>query len=337
MFKLSEGNIVTLSGSIANVAHLERWHRPNHWTAVLFHHLTDGITWRADDPLIRGLNADMPSNAFKDRIRWLAERYAIVSLDAVLGLVPRRSKKRRLLICFDDGYASVADLAAPILREIGVPWCLFINPSSVGSSILPVDNQVAYVVNVHGLGPLSEAAGRPVASIADFIGNYLATQSPERRRNIVDGLAHSVGIDPSDLARKSALHLTEAQVRQLANEGVEIGNHTLDHVHCRALDATSSRLQIEESAKEVARISGKPVRTFAYPYGWRADATELARFAVVNSGHQCAFLVHNQTNNGTTDRYGLYRIDLGEMSDSRAALELEVLPRMRALVAGLRG
>src|SRR5262249_30092843 len=118
--------------------------------------------------------------------------------------------------------------------------------------------------------------------------------------------------------------------------GVEIGNHTFDHVHCRSLDQATAEIQIGENARLVENMSGKPVRAFAYPYGSLHDATTLARAVVRNSGHQCAFVVQNRTNSFRTDKYALYRVDLGEMEDSRAALELEVLPRLRHVMAGLR-
>jgi len=325
-----------LVGHLANQVHLEKWAGQGRWLAVLFHHVTDGSKWRADDPLIRGLNIDITIDAFKERIRWLTDRYEIVSLNSIVGPVPLRTNRPKLLICFDDGYSSVFELAAPILNDHGVPWCFFINPRFVGNAALPVDNIVAYIANVHGIERLSELAETPLDTARAFIGGYLSKMSPPQRQKVIQGLTAKLNIDTNALARKSRLYIEEFQIRALADSGVEIGNHTFDHVHCRALDSISAADQIEVSAREVERMSGRPVRAFAYPYGTMIDATAVARRAVKNSGHKCAFVTHNRANYSRTDRYALYRVNFDEMDDARAILELEVLPRIRAAVAGIR-
>lgn len=325
-----------LFGHLANHAHLEKWARQDRWLAVLFHHITDGSKWRSDDPLIRGLNVDISFDAFKHRIRWLMERYEIISLNSVIAQKPLRKNRPRLLICFDDGYASVFELAAPILQDLGLPWCFFINPGFIGNTALPVDNIVAYVANVHGTEPLSDLARRPIKSARDFIGNYLSQMTPAERRKTVEALAAKLGIDTSALARAGRLFVDKSLIGVLSSCGVEIGNHTFDHVHCRTLDLNAASDQIEASAREIAKMSGRPVRAFAYPYGTVVDATPVVRQAVKSAGHDCAFVVHNRTNSNRTDRFALYRVDVGEMDDAQAALELEVLPRMRGAFAEIR-
>src|SRR5262245_19813669 len=120
---------------------------------------------------------------------------------------PSPSRKPRLLICFDDGYASVFELAAPILRSLAVPWCLFINPRFVGNGALSVDNLVAYIANVHGLEPLSRAAGRSIQTVHDFIRGYLAQMPPDERRRIMGEMAAGFGIDAVGLACASRLYV----------------------------------------------------------------------------------------------------------------------------------
>jgi len=327
-----------LIGKVANLAHLERWGRADRWLALLFHHLTDGHRWQSSDPLVRGLNIDISVQAFEERFRWLKNRYEFASLDDVLLRKEGASRpvRPKLLVCFDDGYSSVFHLAAPILKSMNIPWAMFINPAFVGNRVLPIDNIVSYIANLHGMDPLTRVAGENIASSPDFIGAYLSRMSPTNRRNLVENLAAKLGIDTAALAQKSRLFLEEGELRELASSGVEIGNHTFDHVHCRSLDDREAEFQIGASATEVARMSGHRVRAFAYPYGALKDATPVARLAVEHSGHDCAFVVQHRTNSKQTDPFALSRFDLGEIDDSRAALELEVLPRIRASRATVR-
>src|SRR5262245_54437736 len=109
-----------LVGSLFNRFHVEQWAGKRRLVAVLFHHITDNVKWFADDPLIAGLNVDIPLDGFRHRIRWLVDRYEPVSLDDVIANHTSRTERSKLLICFDDGYASVAELAAPLLKELGI-------------------------------------------------------------------------------------------------------------------------------------------------------------------------------------------------------------------------
>jgi peptidoglycan/xylan/chitin deacetylase (PgdA/CDA1 family) len=328
----------TLIGKIANLAHLERWGTADRWLALLFHHITDGHRWQSSDPLVHGLNIDISVQAFEERFHWLKNRYQFASFDDVLLRKEGASRPARpkLLVCFDDGYSSVFHLAAPILKSMNIPWVIFINPAFVGNRVLPIDNIVSYIANLHGVDQLTRVAGENIGSSRDFIGAYLSRMSPTNRRKLVENLAAEIGIDTAALAQKSRLFLEEGELRELALTGVEIGNHSFDHVHCRSLDDREAEFQIGASAREVARMSGHRVRAFAYPYGALKDATPIARLAVEHAGHHCAFVVQNRTNSKQTDPFALFRIDLGGMEDWRAALELEVLPRMRASRATVR-
>ena len=62
--------------------------------------------------------------------------------------------------------------------------------------------------------------------------------------------------------------LTKQQVKELAqNPLVEIGAHTLDHVYLKVVPDSVARKQIVESKTDLEVLTGKPVETFAYPYG----------------------------------------------------------------------
>lgn len=328
-----------LVGAAAQACQLNRWGARGAWNAVLFHHIADGDAWRADSPFVKGLGVTIDEAAFLDCVRYLAHAYDVVPLAHVL---PResgdrapnpRSRKRQVVICFDDAYASVVEIAAPALESLGLPWCFFVNPALVGNATLAADNAVTYVANSYGLGALSRAVGRTVHSIGDLIHGHFVQRTPAERRQLVAAILDDVHEDPNALAREAKLYVKPADIRQLADSGVEIGNHTAEHVHCRALTEDSLREQVIASAHAIHDLSGRPVRGFAYPYGNLLDRTELVTSALRSSGHQCAFVVHNRANSRQTDPFGLFRISLNTGDPRLIAAEMEVLPRLRSTKA----
>lgn len=61
-------------------------------------------------------------------------------LDGYLDAVARPRRPRRVLVTIDDGYQSVADIAAPMLAEAGVPALLFVPPGRLGTTSAWMDD-----------------------------------------------------------------------------------------------------------------------------------------------------------------------------------------------------
>ena len=73
--------------------------------------------------------------AFGEQMRWLAERRLAVSLHDVLRFVRGEVElpTGSVLVTMDDGYSSVLSVAAPILRQYGVPAVAYITTGAIGN------------------------------------------------------------------------------------------------------------------------------------------------------------------------------------------------------------
>ena len=150
----------------ARVAHpcLSRWIRVTALAAmvarpglraVLYHHVADHSS-----ALIRPARGDGGADVFEAHARRLARDYQVVSLDDVLAEMPRRA----LLITFDDGYRSIAEVALPILRRLGLPSVFFVTDECLRRDSLPLDNLLSYLcvsVDVGRVGAALDGDGRP--------------------------------------------------------------------------------------------------------------------------------------------------------------------------------
>lgn len=67
---------------------------------------------------------------FRRQMEWLAMNTEVLTLDGLLS--GSGSKPLRVAITFDDGYASVALNAEPILRDLGLPATVYINTGWMG-------------------------------------------------------------------------------------------------------------------------------------------------------------------------------------------------------------
>jgi peptidoglycan/xylan/chitin deacetylase (PgdA/CDA1 family) len=65
--------------------------------------------------------------------------------------------------------------------------------------------------------------------------------------------------------------LAPDEVRLLADQGVEMGAHTMSHPRLDAVAPDAIDLELAASKAAVATWTGRPCRTFAYPYGRFGD------------------------------------------------------------------
>lgn len=61
--------------------------------------------------------------------------------------------------------------------------------------------------------------------------------------------------------------VSEHQLREMQEEGIEIGSHLMDHIHLDQKSEPVIREQLEQSKIQLEQILDKAVRTIAYPFG----------------------------------------------------------------------
>jgi len=79
-----------------------------------------------------------------------------------------------------------------------------------------------------------------------------------------------------DVAGEAGRLLDEGQARRLHEAGMELGAHSLTHPDLRRLDDGELRDQLAGSKAAVERITGRPCRTMAYPFGLHDERVQSA-------------------------------------------------------------
>lgn len=118
-------------------------------------------------------------------------------------------------------------------------------------------------------------------------------------------------------------------LRDLADQGVEIGSHTVTHPHLPCLTHVELERELVSSRLEVEGELGRPCRFLAYPFG---DENERVREAARRAGYEMAFgLVARGMmgfNRHAVPRVDIYRKDLR----LRVALKTSPLRYLRPIL-----
>jgi peptidoglycan/xylan/chitin deacetylase (PgdA/CDA1 family) len=160
----------------------------------------------------------MPPDRFRSQLDALGDlAVTTVTVSALVqalwkGVLPECA----VAITFDDGCASAARSAAPLLVERGMTATFF--------------------------------------AVAGYLGGWNDW--------------------PSQPAAAPRLELAAAgELRELADLGFEIGAHGTDHAPLDEANGEVARLELEQSKQRIEEITGRGVRSFAYPYGILPSST----------------------------------------------------------------
>ena len=234
--------------------------------------------------------------AFKKQMEQVRSRFDVLSLAEVMGVLDGRFVLERdaCAITFDDGYADVFLRARPILAELGLPAALFVPTGYAGGTrYLPHDRLYAAVWSAFDRDlPLTEAPFPP---------RLMPVVRGALRRALADGPAAAVELLIERLPADSLLTLIDAletlldgppeldegariltpdELRILADEGWEIGAHTISHVVLTHEPPERVQRELVEPRRLLEAWTGRPCHYLAYCNGYHSPAVvEAARAA----------------------------------------------------------
>lgn len=245
---------------------------------------------------------------FRNQLDHLQETFGFVDRQDFLAAVRGNadSVPSGVVLTFDDGLRDHYDVVFPELKRRNL-WGIFYVPTAPFEQ-----NQLLDVHRIHIL--LSKVPGSELLSHTvevvdeDVIPNKRrdeyrketyrahddtdATKQAKRILNYfvdqqfqtdtLDTLVDRLGIEE---AETSEFYLTCRQIREMHNDGMIIGAHTVTHPVLSTLDESKQRQEISESFDLIDGIvGGLSVRTLCYPYGHELtyDKTTLSILESVN-------------------------------------------------------
>jgi peptidoglycan/xylan/chitin deacetylase (PgdA/CDA1 family) len=245
-----------------------------------------------------------------------------------------------VVVTFDDGYADNLWNAKPILEKYDLPATVFVTSGHIGSDrefwwdeldrlllqggTLPERLRLSLNGTSYEweFGELAHA-GMPQHQTPPYRSlHQLLRPLPEaERRPVLDELLAWAGAEP--VGRSTYRALSPDELFRLAEGNlVEVGAHTVSHPVLSALPATAQLAEVQESKARLEEILGRPVISFAYPYGTRSDYTSETVAVVREAGFACACSNFSGVVRRRTDRFQLPRVIVRDWDGTEFARRL---------------
>ena len=244
---------------------------------LIFHRVLAG-----PDPLF----PEEPDAArFESLLRAVREAFVVLPLaTAVQRLQDGSLPANALAITFDDGYADNEQIAAPILRRLGLHATFFVATGFLDGGRMWNDTVIEAVRRTSlerldlddlGLGVRDLATPARRRAAIDELLPRVKHRPPAERQRLVDAVASRCGAAlPDDQM------MTTAQLRSLHRAGMAIGGHTVNHPILCSIDDAEAQREIVDNKQQLETSLQAPLTLFAYPNG-KPDRDYAARHAAM--------------------------------------------------------
>jgi peptidoglycan/xylan/chitin deacetylase (PgdA/CDA1 family) len=295
---------------------LLRWSVRQAGIVLLYHRVGDP----PGDPELE-ITPALGTALFEAQLAYLKANYDIVAASEVFAAAQNRQRGQRfpVALTFDDDLRSHLHEAAPILKRAGVSATFFLSGASLEEPYAFWWEDLQTVID-EGIVPPELFTVLPASELKAAL---------RREPRAIHEVAWQIEQLPRDFRTRVARILragrttgggpSAPEVRSLADDGWDIGFHTLHHDPLPSLsDAALGRALLEGRAELEAAV-GTDVRLISYPHG-KADGRVAA--AAGKAGFRFGFRGGGTPVRRATDPLAIPRIDASFRSVERFALQL---------------
>jgi peptidoglycan/xylan/chitin deacetylase (PgdA/CDA1 family) len=329
----------------------KKWLQTRSRAVILVYHRVIDVN---SDPQLLSVSPEH----FAQHLEVISQHYQPMSLqNLVSSLNQAKVPHRAVAITFDDGFADNLHYAKPLLERYQIPATVFVTAGAIDQTIEFWWNDLERIFLQPGQLPsqlslviegrtyqwhLENAATYPESEYQrHHTWDVLQPEFPTQRHAIYQELCTLIRPLPTNTrqqimrdiiawagstatGRAENLALTHAELKQLAsNNLVEIGAHTTTHPVLSAISKTEQQTEIQQSKEILERLLGKPVTSFAYPYGTKADYTSETVEIVRSSGFSCTCSNFGGVILKGVDQFQLPRFLVRDWSGEEFALRLQ--------------
>lgn len=252
----------------------------------------------------------IPPAVFEEQVRYISKNYNVVSLDTVEDCIKNKIKFKpnSVVFTFDDGYQDNFR-AYKILKKYDCTGTFYIAAGCMENKETLWLFEVIYLINQTTKKqiniktdksefsfPLSTEQRKQYAirKVTEIIKSNNLKIREEIRFQLREQLP-----DVYDLDKKaSKIMLTWNQVKEMSDNGMTIGGHTMTHLNLPNADFRDAEDEVIECKRLIEEKTGKKAKHFSYPNGGNYDYYNPK---VVELVKKTGFSTATTSNNGVVD------------------------------------
>jgi len=265
-----------------------------------------------------GFYPEISIHDFEKQVAHLSKNYNVISLDEIVERVARRESLRGCVaITFDDGFRDNYENAYPILKKYNIPATIFLITGDIENETAPWFIKLRYIFMKTEKVFLQTQVNNEIISVpmrtreekfvaSERLMRCLKQCSIEDRVRVLDKLYTELEVH--DFYELNNLMLTWDQIKEMSENGISFGSHTVNHPVLTRVSLNKAGEEIWESKKVIEEKTGRMVRSFAYPFGKKGGYSEEISKILKDCGFTCAVTAEKGKNTRHSELFTLNRV-----------------------------
>ena len=246
----------------------------------------------------------MPLKTFDKLLKHVSKNYHV----CLPHQIQPNSKKKQLILTFDDGFEDFYINAFPMLKKYNLPAVLNVVVNCITGNYQIWTQRLNDTLDAYAAKNSSfsidfgsskksyQVDNKNAENIALDVFKQLLGIDEEKREQIISKLQNEA---PGEIITTKMMSVS--QLKEVAENDIMIGCHSMSHPNLQNENLSEDLLsyEISHSKIEMEKALGKSVDIFAFPNGMYSNySIEFAK----KSGYKYLFLVNNTKNQITTHK-----------------------------------
>ena len=300
-----------------------------------YHRVVEEQTVKAKSfDIERGISASV----FERQMRFLLRHFSPVKASRAQDA---SNSAMQFAVTLDDGYEDNYSVAAPILKQLGIPATFYVVSDYVGTDRLFWWEQVANIMNRSERTELNLTEVIPSLCKLDTHSLTMHLRNSDERDHAYGQLCAHIrkdihanismhmcnvadyfGVDIQDEGRHYGL-MDWMQLKDLARQGFEIGCHTATHCNIIGTDEAMLKDELINSVILLENQLDSPIESFAYPYGLFEKSSKPVLDALAETNCRVAYTTQQGVVESESPAFELPRAKLNRSYDFACAYNIQ--------------
>lgn len=277
---------------------------------------------------------------FEAQLRYLKSDCDVVRVTDLADVLQSGSKRRCVLITFDDGYLDNYEVAFPVLKQVELSAVIFLATGFLDDGVVAWWDEIAWFVKhsqqsvltlpqtweMEGLGVSATESGGTLRQLLRLVKNL----PPSEVQRLLDDLGQAAGTGRAPRNSDTAAWMSWDMVREMSRAGIEFGGHTVTHPVLSQCTLEQQRHEIQQSKARIEAELGSSISAFSYPIGQPWSFTSDSMRLVREAGYQWGFSFFPGFATSSSDPFDLRRVAMEPRTQLSELRAITQIPRLFA-------
>jgi peptidoglycan/xylan/chitin deacetylase (PgdA/CDA1 family) len=281
---------------------------------LMFH----GVLPDADTSIFNSRGKLISPGKLRSFIERIMRIYRIVPMEEFVKAMLRRTPPANMMVLtFDDGYENVYKYAYPVLKEMGLPFTVFVSTGFIDTDAVLQGDLLSYALYATTETTLPRGVLANDADIGtdaakartrERIKGKLVSAGAEKAADHLDWICEALHVRTDTPELDPVRFLTSEQIREMAANGVVFGGHTVTHPILSRENVGRIRSEVRECKDVLESLLGGAVEVFAYPNGGVGDFNDAVKRELREAGYIASFTTIHGLHRMGDDLFEIRRI-----------------------------